>query len=170
AHITGLFELHLPPGAIPERLGDRINPQTILAIKGDVARGRDLFAVAEGVQCRNCHKIGDAGKALGPDLAALKSKQSKAEILDSILYPSRRIDAKYAYYVIETTEGRVLSGMVKDQTDEHVTIVDPKGEVQKLAKESVDRMERQNQSLMPELLVKNLTAQQLADLLEFLTN
>ena len=60
--------------------------------------------------------------------------------------------------------------MVKDQTDEHVTIVDPKGEVQKLAKESVDRMERQNQSLMPELLVKNLTAQQLADLLEFLTN
>ena len=169
-HITGLFELYLPPGTIPKRLGDQINSQTILAIKGDVARGRDLFAIAEGVQCRNCHKIGESGKALGPDLAALKSKQSRAEILDSILYPSRRIDAKYAYYVIETTEGRVLSGMVKEQTDEHLTIVDSKGEVLKLSKESVDRMERQNQSLMPELLVKNLTAQQLADLLEFLTN
>jgi putative heme-binding domain-containing protein len=90
------------------------------------------------------------------------------EILESIVKPSEKIDAKYASYVVETVAGKVFSGVLKQRNDEGVVLIDAQGKQHSIAADEVDFIERQDKSIMPDLQVKDLTAQQVADLVEFI--
>src|SRR5262249_19586231 len=72
--IRDLFERFIPEEKRLKRLGGAIKPTEILALPGDAARGRDLFFNSAGLQCKNCHKIGDQGQALGPELSQIGKK------------------------------------------------------------------------------------------------
>ena len=89
-------------------------------------------------------------------------------MLESIVQPSARIDAKYASYVIETVNGHVYSGILQARSPKQIVIVDAQGKKTSIPTVEVDLIERQDKSLMPELQVKDLTAQQVADLVKFI--
>ena len=91
-----------------------------------------------------------------------------AELLGHIIEPSRFIDPKYPTYVIETKLGQVLSGLLAERTPSEVGLKDARNQTVRIPSADVERMEMQARSLMPELLLRDLTAQQAADLLEFL--
>ena len=166
--IRDLFERFLPHAKRVKRLGTTVQPQQILAIPGDAAAGRTLFLKAAGVQCRNCHRIARQGKSVGPDLDTVARNNDRRAILESILNPSKKIDPKFRAYLVETTQGRVYTGLLVSRTDKQVVIREANGKEILVPADNVEMIIAQPKSLMPELLVKDMTSKQLADLLAFL--
>ena len=149
-------------------VGTAIDPATILSLLGDASRGRRLYHEAASLQCRNCHMIGDAGREVGPPLTAIGGKLDRAKLLESMLEPSKTIDPKYQSWVVETVDGRVLTGLVVSKTDQSVVLRDAENKTVELPTAEIEQMEPQKVSLMPEHLLRDLTAAEAADLLAYL--
>ena len=113
-------------------------------------------------------RLGDVGETVGPDLTKIGAKYDKARLLEQILEPSKTIDPHFTTYLLETKDGRVLTGLAVERTKDAVVLKDAQGKTFKVASAEIERLVPQSRSLMPELLLRDLTAQQVADLLEFL--
>jgi putative heme-binding domain-containing protein len=156
-----LYERFEPKEKRRKRLGLSINPGEILALKGDATRGKTVFE-SPGLQCSICHR--QQPDALGAPLANLKL--SRAEILDSILDPSKKIDPKFTGLRVQTKDGQVLSGVLISRDDKELVLRDAKGPM-RIPLASIEREAPLTRSLMPDNLLQSLTAQEAADLLEF---
>jgi len=166
--IRDLFEQFVPPSQRARRLGTVIDPAQILSLAGNVERGEKLFHTTARLTCLNCHRIQEQGKKVGPDLDTIGKKLNRVQLLDSILEPSKTIDPEYVTWILETDDGRVFTGILAEKTDQHVSLRDIQGEVRKFDVASIEQLLPQQKSIMPDLLVQDMTAQQLADLLEYL--
>src|SRR5207302_5613388 len=120
--IRDLFERFLPEDQRIKRLGSAIRPEQILSLNGAPTRGKEMFFKSTALQCINCHRIAGAGSTLGPDLSDIGKKYTKSQILESILEPSKSIDPKYIAYLVETTDGKVQTGLLVDKTDKEVVL------------------------------------------------
>jgi uncharacterized repeat protein (TIGR03806 family) len=167
--IRDLFERFIPREERARRLGDVVDRRAILSLRGDAGRGRAVFAENPAAQCKTCHRTGDVGQSVGPDLTKIGAKYDRAAMLDHILEPSRTIEPQYTTYLVEMRDGQVLSGLVVEKTAREVVLKDAQGKTLRIPGGDVERLVPQARSLMPELLLRDLTAQQVADLLEFLT-
>ena len=87
--VRDLFERFIPESERIKRLGDVVDRSSILTLRGDASRGRVIFDTNPGAQCKTCHKIGDVGQSVGPDLTKIGSKYDRAALLDQILEPSK---------------------------------------------------------------------------------
>jgi len=171
AHVRDLFERFLPEELRTKRLGNVIQPDEILALDGDAERGRRLFQTAAGVQCRNCHKIDGQGTEVGPDLSAIGTKyKERSRLLDTILNPSREIDPKYRVHLVLTIDGKVVTGLLVKKDDLEIVLKDPKGKLTTIAADDVEELVQQQQSMMPDLLLRDMTSLQVADLVVFLSS
>jgi putative heme-binding domain-containing protein len=168
--VRDLFERFIPYEQRVKRLGTTVRPEEILVLKGDASRGKELFATGAGVQCRNCHKLGEVGTVIGPDLSTIARTNSREQLLESILEPSKKIDAKFVTYAVETADGEVFSGILVEKSSGHALFKDAKNKDLRIPTNKIETMVAQRASLMPDLLARDLTAQQLADLLEYLAN
>lgn len=166
--IRDLFERYVPEEQRVKRLGTAIKPAALLALTGDVERGRKLFAEHATVQCRNCHKVGDVGRAVGPDLTAIGKKLDRPKLLESLLEPSKTIDPQFVTQLIETTEGEVVTGLLVSRDEKQVVLRLADGKERTIAVDKIDLITAQQKSLMPELLLQDLTTEQVADLLAYL--
>jgi uncharacterized repeat protein (TIGR03806 family) len=166
--VRDLFERFLPEEKRVKRLGNVLRPQEILKLAGNPERGKRIFADTAGVQCKNCHRIGNIGREVGPDLQGIGKKQTPAQLLESILDPSKTIDPKYVTYVVETKDGHVHTGLLVKKDADSVVLKDAQDELLPIPVAQVEGITRQNRSLMPELLLRDLTAQQVADLIAYL--
>jgi uncharacterized repeat protein (TIGR03806 family) len=168
--VRDLFEPLLPDDQKTERLGDFIDADQLLQLTGDAARGQQLFLKGEGIQCRNCHRVGKQGKQLGPDLTQIGKKLSRDNILENLLDPSRTIDPKFAAWLVETDEGKVFTGLLVSRNEDEIVIRDTQNKQLRFKTEHVDGIFPQRKSLMPERLLRDLTAQQAADLLAWMAS
>lgn len=168
--IRDLFEPFVPEEQRTKRLGESIRPQEILALAGDLERGRRLFHESTVVQCRSCHRSEGKGGELGPDLSAIGKKLDRAKILDSILQPSASIDPKYAGWLVETKSGTVVTGLLVEKTEAAVVIKDMQNKQQRIETDEIEGLYPQRKSLMPDLLLRDFTAEQVADLLAYLSS
>ncbi len=64
----------------------------------------------------------------------------------------------------------MLNGLAVEKTERLVVLKDAQGKILKVTTGEIERLVPQSRSLMPELLLRDLTAQQVADLLEFLAS
>jgi putative heme-binding domain-containing protein len=167
--VRGLFERFVPESRRTRRLGNHVDPAQILALDGDRLRGRQLFASA-GVQCRNCHQAENTGREVGPRLDDVGKRLAPEAILESILEPSRTIDAQWLTYMMVTSDGRVLTGLLQERSEARIVIRDPQGVDHAVPEDEIEEMVAQQKSLMPELLVQDLSPEQLADLLAYLVS
>ena len=103
-----------------------------------------------------------------PDLDAIGSKYSRPDLLGHILQPARTIDPRYALHLIETKDGRVLQGLLVEQANGVLVLRDAQNRTTRIAATEIERQATQPASLMPEGVLRDLTAQQAADLLEYL--
>ncbi|MGE0755737.1 MAG: PQQ-dependent sugar dehydrogenase [Pirellulaceae bacterium] len=168
--IRDLFERFLPEEQRVRRLGSVIRPEEILRLAGDAQRGRSVFFEAAGVQCKNCHRIDGVGKDLGPDLSQIGKKYDRGQLLESILDPSKFIDPKYVAYLIETRDGRLMTGLLVQRDEREAVLRDAQDQRIVVPTSQIERLVAQSASLMPELLLRDLTAEQVADLLAFLNS
>lgn len=167
--IAGLFERFVPEEQRPKRLGDAIRAEQILAIRGDAEAGKRLFFETAAIQCKNCHRIRGQGVDLGPDLSQIGKKLTRIQLLESILQPSKQVDPKFTAYLIETTDGLVHTGLLVERTSQELVLKDSQNKVIRVPVEEVETAAPQQKSLMPDLLLRDMTAREAADLLDFLS-
>lgn len=168
--IRDLFERFIPAEQRVKRLGMVIKPEQILARTGNAERGRQVFQKTAGVACANCHRINGTGSTLGPDLSQIGKKLNAAQLLESILEPSKTIDPQYVPWLAETRDGKVHSGLLVRKTDTEIVLRDASDKEVRLPAGQVETLVQQRKSLMPELLLRDMTAEQVADLLAFLAS
>lgn len=166
--VRDLFERFVPEEERVPRLGPSFDPQVVLSLSGDASRGETLFFVAAGMQCRNCHIIKGKGTAVGPELTTVGKKQTREQILQSLMEPSKLIDEKFKTWLVATTAGKVHTGLLVEKTADQVVLRDAQNHLIRIPAAEVDSLSPQNVSLMPTMLLRDLTAQQASDLVEFL--
>jgi putative membrane-bound dehydrogenase-like protein len=134
---------------------------------GSPDRGRTLFS-SRKVACATCHRIGNEGGGIGPDLTRIGAIRAGRDVLESILFPSSTIAQGYENYIVTTKDGRSVSGVITRRTSDTVVLRDSSGAELRLRKDQVDAMNRSAISLMPEGLDKAMTRDEFRDLLAFL--
>jgi len=166
--IRGLVETFLPESQRRRVLGANADPQSILSKSGDQERGKLIF-FSDGARCRNCHELDDRSKSLGPTLQEIVKKYPQpAELLDHVLTPSKKIEDQFAGYIMLTTDGQSISGLLVEQTDKEVVIKTVEKQVMRIAKDNIEQMRKSDKSLMPDRILSDLSAQEAADLLAYL--
>ncbi len=131
---------------------------------GDVMAGRAIFTK----HCGICHTHSGEGKQIGPDLTGM-AVHPKEELLNHILDPSRSVEGNFRLYTIATIDGQIISGMLASETRTTLELFDSQGKAVVVLREDIDELISSNRSLMPEGFEKNVTRQEIVDLLEFLT-
>jgi putative heme-binding domain-containing protein len=167
-NVRDLFEYLQPPERRRPTLGANPNAAAILAMKGDAVRGRDLFWNKAALQCKTCHRIGGEGTSLGPELTKIASQRTRAELLDNLLRPSAKLEPAFTSYVLQTKDGVTATGLLVKCDSKEVVLKDAKNQEMRIPTANIERLQPSKTSLMPDGLLKDLTAQEAADLLEFL--
>lgn len=142
-------------------LMDRFRPA--LAMQGDAEAG----AVIHERRCAQCHRMGAVGFDVGPAWSSIRSNPPE-KTLGSILYPSREIKPDYVDYVIETADGRVLTGIIVSATPTGVVLRGGGGAEETLLRSAIRSMRSTGISLMPEGLAEGLEPRDIADLFAFM--
>ncbi len=135
----------------------------VLRLKGNPTRGATIFER----ECKSCHKIGDRGSALGPDLTASPSGDSAA-LLANILDPNASVQPTYVQYVILDQSGRTYSGIVSAETATSLTLRRGEGAQETILRSQIAEMSSTGLSLMPEGFEKTISRPDMADLVAFL--
>ena len=136
-----------------------------LKTTGDAGRGEKLF-VAQS--CVKCHTTANGQKPKGPHLVDIGRRYKPAELVESILKPSAKIAQGFDTYGFVTDGGKVVVGFVASESARKVEVRQLDGGPAVLAKENIEERVKQTKSMMPEGMVSNLNASQLADLLAYL--
>ena len=109
------------------------------------------------------------GKEVGPDLSAIGAKLSREAFYESVLYPSAGISHNYESHIIQLSSGNTVIGVITSQTPATLTVVSDDAIARTFKKSEVERMEKSKLSLMPADLQKVMSAQDLVDVVQYLT-
>ena len=151
-------------GAVrPDRQKVLLEHADVVALPTELSRGQAVFAK----RCSICHKLGNVGVVVGPDLTSVSTK-SPDYLLTEILDPNRNVDIRYHEYVAVTKSGRIVTGILSSESAGSVTIRSQEGKEQTLLRSELEDLKSTGKSLMPEGLEKDLTHQDLADVIRFL--
>ena len=156
------------------RVRDQRNPQREAVIgqmrtlirktPGNAERGHEVFKKV----CGQCHKIYGEGQEVGPDIT-VNGRSSFEQLLSNVFDPSLVIGAAYQARVVVTTQGRVVSGLLAEESDQRVVLKGPGGKLEIIPVADVEEMNTSEVSLMPEDVEKTLKPQEIADLFAFIT-
>ncbi|MBI3465628.1 MAG: c-type cytochrome [Planctomycetes bacterium] len=169
SNVRVLYERFIPHDQRLKRLGEAIKPDEILALKGDPKRGEQIFFQSSAAQCKNCHMVQGKGSTVGPDLSQIGKKYERASLLETILDPSKAIAPEYYAYLLETEQGQVFVGFLVEKTDQQVVLKDAQNQLIRVPAKQVAELVKTDKSLMPELVLRDVTAQDAADLLAYLS-
>jgi putative heme-binding domain-containing protein len=133
------------------------------ASPGNAQRGHELFRK----QCATCHRLHDEGERTGPELTHANRKD-RDYLLASIVDPSAVVRKEFLSYQVQTEDGRVLTGLIVEQSPGQITLLDAKRQRTTLARGQVESVQESPLSLMPEDLLKHLKPQELRDLFSYL--
>ena len=135
------------------------------------ANGKQMFQVAT---CLSCHRVNGVGEEFGPDLAKLDAKMSKPiEVLKNILEPSAQINEKYQTYAFETESGKVLTGIILEETADAVKVIENpllKTPPVVLKKSEIVERAKSPTSIMPKGLLDKLTREEILDLVAYIAS
>jgi putative membrane-bound dehydrogenase-like protein len=136
---------------------------TTLRTRGEAGRGAKVFER----ECKGCHKVGDRGFALGPDLTGSPSADPAA-LLANILDPNANVPPNYVQYLLQDQAGRSFSGIIAAETATSLTLRRSDGAEDIILRAGISEMTSTGLSLMPEGLEKTISKPEMADLIAFL--
>jgi putative membrane-bound dehydrogenase-like protein len=135
-------------------------------MQGDAARGRAVF-LSQSAACSACHRIGNEGKDIGPDLTKIEEKYDRKALLDAILNPSAAILSGFEAHLVQTKDGDTYAGFIVADSDTLV-LKDTAGEQISIPKNQIATRRQLELSIMPNNIALGLTPEQLADLVSYL--
>jgi len=137
--------------------------ESCLQLEGDPQRGRQVFKT----QCASCHRIGETGISVGPDISDSRTQQP-LQLLTSILNPNLAIDNNYFRYVILTVDDQIVEGMVAEETADAIVIRGPENRRTVVGRHEIAELKATGVSMMPEGLETQIDPQAMADLITFI--
>jgi putative membrane-bound dehydrogenase-like protein len=163
----------LPNPVLPEEAeGDRYRfselKEYLESEDAEIAKpelGRHVYTQA---QCIKCHRFGELGSGIGPDLTTINKRFQKKELLESIIFPSHVISDQYATKTVAMASGRILQGIVHENNDGSIIVIDPEGNKSTVAAEDIDEIATNKESTMPAGLLNSLSLEEIASLFAFL--
>ena len=153
-------------GALPDADRQAVLEEllALAAETGDPVAGKEVFKK----QCAKCHLHRGEGANIGPDLTGM-AVHPKAELLVHLIDPSRNVESNYRVYTVVTIDGRIFTGLLASESRTALELYDAEGKKQSLLREDVDELIATSKSLMPEGFEKQVSAAEITNLLEFLT-
>jgi putative membrane-bound dehydrogenase-like protein len=152
---------------LEEKAGERENVlkryQAALEKSGDAQKGRVVFDRV----CAKCHTLNGVGYEVGPDLATVRNRPLQ-RILSDIMMPSASIAQNYESYVVDTTSSGVIEGVMRSQTPTTITIRHEEARDNLIRRADIKDLRITNLSAMPADVDKQLSVDEMADLLAFL--
>lgn len=133
---------------------------------GDVAEGRKLFFGK--ALCSTCHAVSNQGGEFGPDLTNIGEIRSQHDILEAIMYPGASFAREYETSRV-VTKGNTYTGIIKEQLPELLVLETGPGVTVRVARNEITSVTPENLSLMPPGLEKQLSTEELSDLMAYLT-
>lgn len=134
---------------------------------GDIVRGQKIFH-NEKSACKACHAIGYLGGKTGPDLTRIGGIRNERDLLESILFPSASFVRSFEPVLIVTNSGKTVNGLIRSESPDELVIATGPNQEARVARADIEEMKPSNVSIMPAGLEKQLTKEQLADLIAFL--
>jgi putative heme-binding domain-containing protein len=130
---------------------------------GDPLRGREVFRRV----CAQCHRLFGEGQDVGPDLT-LNGRGSLDQLVSNVFDPSLVIGTAYQARTVLTTDGRILTGLLVEDSPQRVVLKLQGGKLETIPRDEIDQLRTSELSLMPEGLEKQLAPQEIADLFALL--
>lgn len=134
---------------------------------GNVRRGMAVFCSAR-FACLNCHQVGRSGGGVGPALTDVGRRLKVEEIVESVLWPKRKVEPEFNAWQVLLSDGRSLQGYKRGESAESLQIFDPAGQKSL----SIDKTDigalHEIGTLMPDGLAAAMTAGERRDLIRFL--
>lgn len=150
-----------------DRAGDRKavieKYRPALQMAGRAENGRTIFKAV----CSPCHKVEGSGFEVGPDLASITNR-TREDLLTQILNPNAYIVPGYEEYMLETADGRWVTGIMAKETATSIILRRRAGEEDTILRSNINSLRSSSVSLMPENLETDLSLQDMADLLQYL--
>ena len=136
---------------------------------GNFERGRKIFFEKTEVSCVRCHRAMGTGGRVGPELDKLSQTKTREYLLEAVVQPNAKIAEGFESILVLTIDGQTYSGVLKEETDEAVNLVDSDGKLITIPQDDIEGR-KSAKSPMPEDIFKHLSKAELRDLVEFLSN
>jgi quinoprotein glucose dehydrogenase len=136
---------------------------------GDAARGRQLFFERTQLSCVRCHKVGETGGDVGPELTKIAMDKKRDYLLEAIVTPDKTVAKNFETIVVLDTDGQQHTGILRQESDEKLVLITPEAKLVTIAKANIEAR-KAGKSSMPEDLLKHLNKAELRDLVEFLAS
>jgi quinoprotein glucose dehydrogenase len=134
---------------------------------GNMERGRELFFTRSSLSCVRCHKVGETGGDVGPNLSALGKQKDAEYLLEAIVAPDVAIAVGFETIIVLTEDDESISGILKSEDGETLQIMDAQGVVRSVEVSSIVGRKK-GLSSMPAGLMKYLNRRELRDLVAYL--
>ncbi|MCX7409406.1 MAG: ThuA domain-containing protein [Planctomycetales bacterium] len=150
------------PDANRQKVLEELMPLTL--VTADAVGGKEIFKK----QCAKCHTHSGEGTKIGPDLTGM-AVHPKKELLTHIIDPSRSVEGNFRVYTVALADGRSISGLLASESKTAIEIFDTEGKKHAIQRDDIDELIASTKSLMPEGFEKQVKPDEIANLLEFLT-
>jgi putative heme-binding domain-containing protein len=117
--------------------------------------------------CGNCHKLFGEGKEIGPDLTG-SNRRDRNYILENVLAPNAIIGNAYQMHALLMDDGRLVTGLVREETENAIRVVMTAGTEVTLDPAEVESRKLSEQSMMPMELLDNMHPADVVDLIAYL--
>jgi putative heme-binding domain-containing protein len=134
-----------------------------LSAAADPGRGSIVFRR----ECAACHRVGEVGHAVGPDLTTSSSRDAE-ELLTHILDPNKYVLPNYMQYQVADNNGRVTTGLIVSQTAASITLRGADDRSETILRSNVAELASTGRSLMPEGFEATITTSEMVDLISYL--
>jgi len=136
-----------------------------LDLRGDAARGREIYVRAA---CIGCHRTPEGGGSeVGPDLASFRDAGGES-LLMALFDPSAEVAPRYQAFLFELDDGESILGMIDREDAREIVLRLPGGIERRFPRSRVASMQGLRRSLMPEGLEHVLSIEDVADLLAYI--
>ncbi|MEC8781962.1 MAG: c-type cytochrome, partial [Planctomycetota bacterium] len=133
-----------------------------LTLTGDATRGKLHYEK----NCASCHETAAREYPLAPHLSELTRREAES-LLIAILDPNRSVEPKYQRFRIATESGEIFEGRIGADGEDSISLVDAQGKISIVPRETILSIQS-GPSLMPEGLEKEISPEQMVDLLAYL--
>ena len=133
---------------------------------GDGLRGK---ALVESSACFDCHRIGDRGSRVGPDLSDIGSRRTPDRLRQALVAPDEEVVPENRNVRLVTREGATITGRLLNQDPISVQLINPKEELKTYLRATLREYTIIDKGLMPSVEGK-LTSQQVADIVTYLSS
>lgn len=170
----GIPAAGMPAFALPDQtlwqlvsyLRSLSTPAFLVAVAGDMEAGREVYRRS---QCSTCHMIYGQGGFLGPDLTDIAASRTVKQLRDAVVKPESNPLDGFNGVTVTLTSGETITGIAKDYSNYSIIVLDAAGKLHLLSADQVSKAQFAKKSLMPAKYSQILSAQELQNLLAFLS-